>query len=64
MDGTARNLELMKISAALTLAQCILVSSSEKIEQDAAASLVDTLFNEYIERVRGKLYGFSSDQVA
>jgi hypothetical protein len=64
MDERTLNLELMNISATLTLARCVLSSSPEKIEPDDADRLVDKLFNEYINRAKNKLYNLSPSQIA
>lgn len=55
MDNETREIEVMKIAAALTLARCVLSTSTMHILPEDAAKKVSTLFDGFITQVSQRL---------
>lgn len=62
MDEVTRNLELMKISANLTLALCILEASPYRYEKGEMAEKVERFFDECMERLQNRQYDISAQK--
>jgi len=55
MDEETRNIELMKISALLTLSRCVLDASPIPFDQNETTKKVNGFFREYMDGFRSDL---------